>query len=70
VLLFINSLHIFSGINACFAGIFYGSDGINHPILIFIGIRELKVRQIDHNIIFPACCRQGLVIYSNHGYFI
>ena len=52
VLLFINSLLIFSGINACFAGIFYGSHGITHSLLIFIGIRELKVRQIDYNIIF------------------
>jgi len=32
--------------------IFYGSHGITHPLLIFKGIRELKVRQIDHNIIF------------------
>jgi len=30
VLLFINSLLIFSGINACFAGIFYGSHGKLH----------------------------------------
>jgi hypothetical protein len=31
--------------------IFYGSDGITHFFLIFTGVRELKVRQIDHNII-------------------
>jgi len=30
---------------------FYGSDGITHIFLIFRGVRELKVRQIDHNII-------------------
>jgi hypothetical protein len=69
LLLFINSLLIFSGINACFAGIFYWSHviinlllifkGVNenaslvtHSLLIFIGIRELKVRQFDYNIIF------------------
>jgi len=31
--------------------IFYRSDGITHVLLIFKGVRELKVRQIDHNII-------------------
>ena len=35
VLLFINSLLTFSGINACFAGIFYGPNGISHSLLIF-----------------------------------
>jgi hypothetical protein len=32
--------------------IFNGSDGITHVLLNFKGVRELKVRQIDHNIIF------------------
>jgi hypothetical protein len=31
--------------------IFYRSHGITHSLLIFKCIRELKVRQIDHNII-------------------
>jgi hypothetical protein len=31
--------------------IFYGSHGITHILLIFKGVRELKVRQIDYNII-------------------
>ena len=31
--------------------IFYGSHGITHILLIFNGVRELKVRQIDYNII-------------------
>jgi hypothetical protein len=48
-LLFINSLLIFSGINACFAGIFYGSHGITHIFLIFTGVRELKVRHENNH---------------------
>jgi hypothetical protein len=43
---------IFSWLFHLLLFIFYGSDGITHVLLIFKGIRELKVRQIDHNIIF------------------
>jgi hypothetical protein len=34
--------------------IFQGSDVITHVLLIFKGVRELKVRQIDHTIYFRA----------------
>jgi hypothetical protein len=48
--------------------IFYGSHGITHSLLFFIGIRELKVRQIDHNIIsgwwfFPIMAISSVIIY-------
>jgi hypothetical protein len=36
----------------CLFFIFNGSDGITHILLIFKGVRELKVRQIGYNIIF------------------
>jgi len=32
--------------------LFFMAHGITHVLLIFNGVRELKVRQIDHNIIF------------------
>jgi len=42
--------------------IFYGS----HACLV----GRQGIRQIDNNIIFPVCSRQGFVIFSNYGYFI
>jgi hypothetical protein len=40
----INVLLIFKGVNEI-------ASLVTHSLLIFIGMRELKVRQIDHNII-------------------
>ena len=45
-----------------------GRRGIIRILLIFKGAHELKVRQIDYNIIFPVCRQAGKMIYSNHGY--
>ena len=37
--------------------------GITHIFLVFTGVRELKVRQVIHNIILVGDFR-------NHGYFM
>jgi len=48
MLLFINSLLIFSGINACFAGIFYGSYGIRQIEQIYTLVSDLYQSWLFH----------------------
>jgi hypothetical protein len=57
VLLFIHVLLTFKGINACFAGIYYGLNGIINVLIDFKGISELKDCWIDLINIFLAAGR-------------